>query len=1366
MIRRQIIFCILTCLACLAIQAQNITRPNIIGPGGVRVNSYTGNMFYQRTDLYLAGRMPLDISFSYNSADRNKDMGFGRGWTFNYGMQIREDSISVTVVRNDGRKDAYRIVSGNVLVPPAGIFDSLTKTGNGTYTLRAKDGTRYFFNDPIHKLLSRQEDRNGNALVFTYNDSLPASITDDAGRSIQFISNSGRISSIIDANGDPTRTVKYEYDNAGYLKKVTDPMGYTLQYDYAVTGPMNTLTDKNGNVVNVVYYDNAAVKEIISCLTHQTINYNPITSTTFLSEVVSGNNQLTSYKFDASGNLVQKSGNCCGFNVLYEYDKDRNISAVTNANGYKTGYTYDNMGSVVSITDALGNRSVYSYEPSFEKLSAYKDRNGNLTTFTYDLKGNVTKVSYPGGIVNSFQYAANGDKISSTDGNGNITTYTHDAYGNLSGIHGPSGLNITLVFDTKSRLLKTIDPLGNTETNQYDALNRKTSVTDAMNNTRKFIYDQNGNLLSAIDKLQNTRGYSYDALDRTITLTDELGNPSHITYDAKNDITSITDPNGNTKTFTYDNLNRLSTETSPIGENTSYGYDPAGNINTINFPNSNTLQLTYDALNRAIKMSDNLGVYKTYTYDNLGNTTSITDGNGSATKFEYDNLNRKTSETDPAGKKIKYTYDNNFNLISITDRNNAKRIFSFDSLNRASILTDPLNNQTHFAYDVAGNLLSIADANGHITSYAYDVLNRHTKITFPNGTTNTISYDAESNLSSFTNANGDEITYRFNAAGLMTEKRLPGNNVYTYEYDKAGKIKNAINADATVQLSYDPAGRVTSESLNGKTTSYTYAPGGGKKTTAYPSGVSITQFFDLHHRLSEVASDSGTLALFEYDKADRLLSKKYPMAGTTTTFTYDIVGRVTSMLVSPGSKLNSIFSYDDNGNRLTENKLHQPNQSEQYQYDADMRLIDFKTGNLSGNNIASPAHHEHYQLDAMGNRQSVVSDNAAVNYAVNTINAYTNVAGSDLQYDNDGNLTNDGKFSYTYDAENKLIQVDGGSTSIYKYDALGRRVQKKANGTVYNSYYADMQQIEDRDTSGNVQGIYVYGSRVDDILYSSVGNSDHFYYKNTLSSVVAITDKNGNMLERYEYAPFGKVSFYDPNYNSITSSTIGNKIYYTGRSYDAEIDKYFFRERQYDQNMGRFQQKDPFGYFAGDFNLYTYAMNMPTRLVDPFGTSSDCHGPSPSSPVETDVADANGALGTVGTVIDDVKQRAIDARQILRDKHKVGAGALSKRIESLEGYGKWAGRAGLFFGVLGTYFSAEKWYDDPTNGHAWDTFIGVAGIAVTTAGLIVTAPAWVTGVAVAAAGLTVYGLADLGMQYAKGQTLGEYLFDSPSNDCQ
>lgn len=61
-------------------------------------------------------------------------------------------------------------------------------------------------------------------------------------------------------------------------------------------------------------------------------------------------------------------------------------------------------------------------------------------------------------------------------------------------------------------------------------------------------------------------------------------------------------------------------------------------------------------------------------------------------------------------------------------------------------------------------------------------------------------------------------------------------------------------------------------------------------------------------------------------------------------------------------------------------------------------------------------------------------------------------------------MTNDGNHAYFYDAENRLVQVDGTlgtcstATACYFYDALGHRVDKQMGSNHLNYIY---------DLSGN-----------------------------------------------------------------------------------------------------------------------------------------------------------------------------------------------------------------------------------------------------------------------------------------------------------
>src|ERR1700761_5587815 len=108
---KQLSIILLTLMAASGVLGQNINRPNKIGPMGVQVNTFTGNLFFTRNDIYARSRgTGLDITFNYNSYNYDQNIGFGTGWSMNYSMRCTADSIgNVTVTRGDGRQDVYTL---------------------------------------------------------------------------------------------------------------------------------------------------------------------------------------------------------------------------------------------------------------------------------------------------------------------------------------------------------------------------------------------------------------------------------------------------------------------------------------------------------------------------------------------------------------------------------------------------------------------------------------------------------------------------------------------------------------------------------------------------------------------------------------------------------------------------------------------------------------------------------------------------------------------------------------------------------------------------------------------------------------------------------------------------------------------------------------------------------------------------------------------------------------------------------------------------------------------------------------------------------------------------------------------------------
>lgn len=238
------------------------TKPNIIGPGGNQVNSYTGNLFHQRTDLFIPGRgLSLEIKFSYNSGRTLKDWGYGDGWSFTYSMQYYFDILDLIIERSDGRKDEF-VWNGSSYDPPTGVFDVLEEYQSGKFRLTTKQGLKYFFDESSHKKLTKIEDANGNSITITYTDGNPTTITDPSGRNLTLTWTGGRLTQITDANASPTRTISYQYNGSGNPVQVTDPAGNTTSYTYGSWSNITSITDARSNTVNISYNANKAISGI------------------------------------------------------------------------------------------------------------------------------------------------------------------------------------------------------------------------------------------------------------------------------------------------------------------------------------------------------------------------------------------------------------------------------------------------------------------------------------------------------------------------------------------------------------------------------------------------------------------------------------------------------------------------------------------------------------------------------------------------------------------------------------------------------------------------------------------------------------------------------------------------------------------------------------------------------------------------------------------------------------------------------------------------------------------------------------------------------------------------------------------------
>jgi RHS repeat-associated protein len=104
-------------------------------------------------------------------------------------------------------------------------------------------------------------------------------------------------------------------------------------------------------------------------------------------------------------------------------------------------------------------------------------------------------------------------------------------------------------------------------------------------------------------------------------------------------------------------------------------------------------------------------------------------------------------------------------------------------------------------------------------------------------------------------------------------------------------------------------------------------------------------------------------------------------------------------------------------------------------------------------------------------------------------------------------------------------------------------------------------------------------------------------------NVVAISNSSGTIQERYTYSAYGVPTFRTSTFTerSPNASTCAWDVLFTGRSRDAETGFYYYRNRYYGAELGRFINRDPIGYGAETMNFYQYVGSRPATLLDPGG---------------------------------------------------------------------------------------------------------------------------------------------------------------------
>ena len=979
-------------------------------------------------------------------------------------------------------------------------------------------------------------------------------------------------------------------------------------------------------------------------------------------------NQTVEYTSDSYSGVLQQLSQWNDYSGSVPTTADRTTSITYLGGASYLGANILNRPATVTVTDKNGGtvaKTVYCYDyaggcggSSLTSVTGVVMHDDNIYGSSNTTRGNLTQIqrliSGSSYLTTSATFDTTGQLLSSTDPNGNQTTlsYTDAFFTDNGNGSNPASFNPGVV--TNAYATHIAPPLIPASTLGY--------------------YYGTGQLASATDANSETAySHFYDPLNRptatalpnygwTLTQYHSTGVGGSYVLSGVGINSSSPSTSCSTAYYAYcrldlvylDGMERVytaNTSDPDAGITVDTPFDSNGRVKTVSNPYRSTSDTTYgvetpsyDGLDRVIQIKhpDNNIAYTYYGAAVNGNGQSAQQCSSSVYGLGYPILT-----VDESGNKSQ-TWVDAFGRVIEADEPNT---------------SGSLSANTCYTYDLNNNLTGVTAVGGTQTrSYSYDILSRLTSKTEPETGTTTYIYDQDTNCpspSTFlglrisrTDGRGIRTCMQYDALNRVTQKNYSDTTPsVTYYYDQTsyngltitnGKGRRTGMSDGSGQTawSYDSLGNVLTEqrTIAGvtKTISYSYALDGSVKQVVYPSNRAVSYVIGGAERPTEAldiannivyANRIPNLAMYAPNGAPSNIA--YSQLNSYTYIDeerfYNTRFQSTSIVAIPlnsnPTALSLGFSYatGNNGNLASQTNGLDNGRTQNYTYDNLNRLLTAQSHATSGvdcwgqsfGNGTTAADDPLANLLAAAPTQSG-SGCTGPNLAVGVNSSNQIITPSGFSYDSAGNTTGDGNYSYTFDAENRLITASGmsGGPYCYFYDGDGLRVEKaNANGgsctnspTVDVLYWRNLagDTIAETDSTGSTSNanyheyIFFAGRRVARSDPSS-GNV-YYYFADHLGSTRALTQADGTLCFSADYYPYGQ---------ELDFTTTCNTTYkFNGYERDAETGLDYAFARYYNARLGRFMSGDPGpgGIDAPQsLNGYSFARNNPANVIDPDG---------------------------------------------------------------------------------------------------------------------------------------------------------------------
>jgi RHS repeat-associated protein len=731
-------------------------------------------------------------------------------------------------------------------------------------------------------------------------------------------------------------------------------------------------------------------------------------------------------------------------------------------------------------------------------------------------------------------------------------------------------------------------------------------------------------------------------------------------------------------------------------------------VSTITQADSTTINHAYDLHGRQTFVSGS-GTYPVrYVYDDYGELwkmhtfrsgTPTAESTGDVTTWTRDPATGiLLSKTDAAAKGVSTTYDPASGRVW-------KRTLARTGAGGVPITIT-------YAYDDAGRLTSIdySDATPDVTHTYYT--DGRLKTTLDAAGLHTYDYSGPNGA-----LKGETISGTGLLAGSSWSTTFDTANrvdVYTWAWTGAGS--------RSIDYDYDSAGRLWKVTAFGQSATYGYHAATGRKETLTYSGAGLTGTwthdtrgrldaldwkvganvisrhdygFDALHRRTSAERENGETWRYDYNDRGEVESavKKVSNAETAAAkrglqsgYGYDLIGnRIMDQQHTPssGNGLSEAVWTANALNQITARENHDSRWVFGHVKQAASLTVTGNSGEVirEGDEFAIPLSRtgagnaaDWHSLDVTATLAGVgrVVDGTALDVTTQRHGkVWFPTSPEDLQYDDDGNLTQDGRWNFTWNAENRLICAEtradvATATGMPRmrldmaYDAMGRRIRKVVQSFSSTDQAWQMKsdlrflyegmswnlvaELNLKPETSNLELVrsYAWGTDISGTMDGAGGVGGQLIQRHYPSSLIPqpssgayapTYDGNGNITElinlangsvsaRYEYGAFGETI-------SVDGGTVAeaNPFRFSTKYLDGETGLLYYTHRYYDAANGRWLSRDPIeenggvnqcGFVDNDaLNYFDYLGEDKNRSDPPIGSNkrSDRNAGPPSQPI-------------------------------------------------------------------------------------------------------------------------------------------------------